>query len=53
MMERRILFMAFHSQEEAGFVWGDVLNVETRNKKRKQFAEETKTNYEYNYHVNF
>ena len=44
---------AFHTRKEAGFVWGDVLNAETQNKNRKQFAEETKTNYEFNYYVNF
>ena len=53
MTERYIFVTAFHIQKEVGFVWGDVLNAETQNKNRKQFAEETKTNYEFNYHASF
>ena len=53
MREGYTFVTAFHTQKEVGFVWGAVLNAEIQNETRKQFAEETRTNYEYNYHANF
>ena len=49
----RVFATASHIRKGAGFVWGDVLNAEIQNKNRKQFVEEAKMNYEYNYHASF
>ena len=52
MTEGCIFATAFHSQEEAGFVWGTALNAGIQNETRKQFAEGIKRIYGFSYHAN-